>query len=52
MKDTFILYAVILTVMCIFGVFAYLLYITFTTNLYLGILTFIIEFGVLAWFAD
>ena len=50
--DTFILYIVILLTMSIFGVFAYLLYLAFTANLILGILTIIVEFGVFTWFRN
>ena len=50
--DTFILFNVILMVISLFGVFAYFQYIAFTISPYLGILTLIIEFKILAWFAD
>ena len=50
--DTFILFNVILTMLSLFGLFAYYLYIAFTISPYLGILTLIIEFGIFAWFAD
>ena len=48
---TFILFNVILMVMFLFGIFAYCL-AAFIINPYLGILTLIIGFGILAWFAD
>ena len=51
-NDTFILFNAILTMLSLFGLFAYYLYIAFTISPYLGILTLIIGFEILAWFAD
>lgn len=50
--DTFVMYITILLAMCLVGMFAYWAYLAFTINLILGILTIIIELGLLAWFND
>lgn len=50
--DTFILYIVTLLAISIFGIFVYLVYLAFTASLVLGILTIIVELGVVAWFSD
>lgn len=50
--DTFVMYITILLAMCLVGMFAYWAYLAFTINLIFGILTIIIELGLLTWFND
>ena len=50
--DTFVAYIVMLLAILLFGMFVYCAYIAFTINLILGVLTIIIELGLIAWFSD
>lgn len=50
--DTFVAYIVMLLAILLFGMFVYWAYIAFTINLILGVLTIIIEIGLLTWFSD
>ena len=50
--EAFILYNITLMILFVLGVLGYCLYTAFIISPYLGILTLIIGFGILAWFAD